>query len=48
MVVLFGLLKVLVESFVPANGRVQNLSAVVVAVSLGKNHEYVVLVAESH
>lgn len=32
MVLLFGLLIVLVESFVPANGKVQTLSAVVVAV----------------
>lgn len=34
MVLLFGLRKVLVESLVPANGRVENFSAVVVAIEI--------------
>lgn len=55
MVLLFGLRKVLVESLVPANGRVENLSAVVVvAVETTSGHslsflqtiEYLFLVVE--
>ena len=34
MVLLFGLRKVLVESLVPANERVENFSAVVVAIEI--------------